>query len=201
MGIVAPNAHGLEAYEDALRKGISGIRFIPELRNLNFSCQIGGIPQNFDATLKAYFDQEKLLSINENIGYASVSAIDAWTDAGLTVPEAEDDRVDWDTGIIIGSGITGMDFIATQLVPMVNEGKTRRMGSRIVERTMTSGASAFITGILALGNQVTSNSSGCSTGNRRLLKGYGESAQVSPNVCSRVDRKGPRPISGVVLTP
>jgi len=171
MGIVAPNAHGLEAYEDALRNGRSGIRFIPELRNLNFACRIGGVPQNFDTIRKRYFDHEKLLSINDNIGYASVSAVDAWMDAGLTVPDAEDDRVDWDSGAIIGSGRSGMDTIATQLVPMVNEGKVRRMGSRIVEQVMNSGASACIGGLLALGNQVTSNSSACSTGNEALIEG------------------------------
>jgi len=171
MGIVAPNAHGLEAYEEALRGGRSGIRFIPELRNLNFACQIGGIPQDFDTILKRYFNQEKLLSINSNIGYASVSAVDAWTDAGLTAPEAEDDRVDWDSGVIVGSGRNGMDTIVMQLLPIVKGGKVRRMGSRIVEQVMNSGASACIAGILALGNQVTSNSSSCSTGNEALIEG------------------------------
>ena len=39
------------------------------------------------------------------------------------------------------------------------------MGSRIVEQVMNSGTSARIAGLLALGNQVTSNSSACSTGN------------------------------------
>ncbi len=135
MGIVAPNAHGLEAYEEALRNGRSGIRFIPELRDLDFACQIGGVPQDFDATLKRYFDHEKLLSINDNIGYASVSAVDAWIDAGLTVPDAEGDRVDWDSGAIVGSARSGMDTIAKQLVPMVNEGKTRRMEAALLNRS------------------------------------------------------------------
>jgi len=86
MGVVAPSAHGLAAYEEALRQGRSGIRFIPELRELNFTCQIGGIPQGFDAVRKSYFDHEKLLSVNENIGYAAVSAVDAWRDAGFVGP-------------------------------------------------------------------------------------------------------------------
>ena len=30
MGVAAPNAHGLENYEKALREGKSGIRFIPD---------------------------------------------------------------------------------------------------------------------------------------------------------------------------
>ena len=77
--------------------------------------------------------------------------------------------MDWETGVIAGSGIGGMDTIAGQLVPMVNEGNVRRMGSRMVEQVMNSGTSAQIAGLLALGNQVTSNSSACSTGNEAVI--------------------------------
>ena len=82
MGVAAPNAHGLDNFEQALRGGISGIRFIPQLQELNFGCQIADVPEDFDNIRKGYFDREKLLSINDNIGYASVSAVDAWKDAG-----------------------------------------------------------------------------------------------------------------------
>jgi 3-oxoacyl-(acyl-carrier-protein) synthase len=169
MGVVAPNAHGLDNFEQALRSGRSGIRFQPLLAELKFSCQIAGVPENFDAIRKSYFDDEKLMSINDNIGYASVSAIDAWKDAGFSVPEAGDDNVDWDTGVIAGSGIGGMDTIAQNVVPMINEGRVRRLGSRIVEQVMNSGTSARIGGILGAGNQVTSNSSACSTGNEAII--------------------------------
>ncbi len=170
MGVAAPNAHGLNQFEEALREGRSGIRFIPELQELNFACQIGGVPQDFERIRNSYFDHEKLMSLNDNIGYASVCAVDAWTDAGFTVPDTDDDRVDWDTGVIVGSGIGGMDTIAKTVVPMVNDGKVRRMGSRIVEQVMNSGTSARIAGLLALGNQVTSNSSACSTGNEAVIE-------------------------------
>jgi len=170
MGVVSPNGHGLDAFTEALRDGVSGIRHVPELAALNFACQVGGIPQDFDAVRSAYFDREKLLSINDNIGYASVAAVDAWRDAGFEVPDAEDDRVDWETGVIAGSGIGGMDTISRTVVPMVNEGNVRRMGSRIVEQVMNSGTSARIAGLLALGNQVTSNSSACSTGNEAVIE-------------------------------
>jgi 3-oxoacyl-(acyl-carrier-protein) synthase len=169
MGVVAPNGHGLEAFEQALREGRSGIRHVPELARLNFACQVGGIPQEFDAVRRSYFDQEELQSMNENIGYASVAAVDVWRDAGFAVPEAADDLVDWETGVIAGSGIGGMDTIVQTLVPMVNGGNVRRMGSRIVEQVMNSATSARIAGLLGLGNQVTSNSSACSTGNEAVI--------------------------------
>ncbi len=171
MGVVAPNGHGLDDYEAALREGKSGIRFIPALRELNFGCQVGGVPQDFDTICRRYLDEEKMLSINDNIGYASVAAMDAWTDAGFEIPAASDETVDWDTGAIVGSGIGGMETIAGTVVPMVNEGKVRRMGSSIVERVMNSATSARVGGLLALGNQVTSNSSACSTGNEAIIEG------------------------------
>jgi 3-oxoacyl-(acyl-carrier-protein) synthase len=62
-----------------------------------------------------------------------------------------------------------MDTIGETVVPMVNDGKTRRMGSRIVEQVMSSGTSARVGGLLALGNQVTSNSAACSTGAEAIV--------------------------------
>jgi 3-oxoacyl-(acyl-carrier-protein) synthase len=168
MGVAAPNAHGLDDFEQALRAGISGIRHIPQLQELNFACQIAGVPENFDAIRKSYFDREKLLSINDNIGFASVSAVDAWKDAGFSISD-NDDVVDWDTGVISGSGIGGMDTIATSVVPIINERKVKRLGSRIVEQVMGSGTSARISGLIGAGNQVTSNSSACSTGNEAVI--------------------------------
>ena len=169
MGIVAPNAIGLADFEAALREGRSGIRFIPELKELNFACQVAGVPQNFEAVRERYFDTETMMSVNNTIGYAAVAAVDAWEDAGFTVPNG--DTVDWDSGIILGCGIGGMDTIAEQVVPMVSSGNVRRMGSRIVEKVMSSGTSARIAGLLALGNQATSNSSACSTGTEAVVDG------------------------------
>jgi 3-oxoacyl-(acyl-carrier-protein) synthase len=102
---------------------------------------------------------------------ASIAAVDAWTDAGLERPARDDDRVDWDSGTIFGTGIGGMDTIATRVVPFTDAGKVRRIGSTSVEQVMSSGVSARISGILALGNQVTTNSSACSTGSEAIAMG------------------------------
>jgi len=201
MGVAAPNAHGLDAYEKALRQGISGIRFVPKLQELNFGCQIAGIPENFDEIRKSYFDREKLLSLNDNIGYASVAAVDAWKDAGFNVNSDDDNAVDWDTGVIAGSGIGGMDTIAHTIVPTINEGRVRRLGSRVVEQVMHSGTSARIAGLLGLGNQVTSNSSACSTGNEAIINALW---RIRTGLAKRMmagGSEGATPTSGAVLTP
>ncbi len=44
LGVVAPNGVGVSDFTNALKSGRSGIKFYQELKDLNFSCQIGGIP-------------------------------------------------------------------------------------------------------------------------------------------------------------
>ena len=44
MGVVAPNAIGLKNFLEAIKKGKSGIKFHKKLKDLKFSCCIGGVP-------------------------------------------------------------------------------------------------------------------------------------------------------------
>jgi 3-oxoacyl-(acyl-carrier-protein) synthase len=97
--------------------------------------------------------------------------VDAWTDAGFERPSHEDEHVFWEAGAVIGTGIGGIDTIGERIVPMVDSGRVRRLGSTMVEQVMGSGVSARVSGLLALGNQVTANSSACSTGTEAIIEG------------------------------
>jgi len=171
LGVVAPNAVGVEEYAAALREGRSGLRHIPVMEELKFACTVAGVPQGVDEIAERYFAEDELLAMNSNHRYGGVAAIDAWTDAGFERPDPHDDHVHWDAGAIIGTGIGGLDTIGEKLVPLTNEGRVRRLGSTVVEQVMGSGVSARVSGLLALGNQVTSNSSACSTGTEAVIEG------------------------------
>lgn len=171
MGVLTSNGHGLQEFEKALRESRSGIRFLSRLEELNFACKLGGIPQGYQEKSKDYFSAEDLLAMNQAMIFAGISSIDAWKDAGLEVPSLDSEPA-WDTGLIIGAGLGGMDTIAEKLVPRVNAGKVRRLGSTMVEQSMTSSVSAKVTGLLGLGNQVTTNSSACNTGTEAIIDGY-----------------------------
>ncbi len=86
LGVLAPNAHGLENYENALRRGISGIRFIPLLQELNFNCQVAGIPQGVEEIQGRYFSPDRLKNMNRWMVYTAIAAMDCWTDAGFKIP-------------------------------------------------------------------------------------------------------------------
>jgi 3-oxoacyl-(acyl-carrier-protein) synthase len=172
MGVVAPNGVGLEAYEAALRAGRSGIRAIEKLEELGFACRVAGVPQGVDEIAQTLFPAEALMAMNSGMIHACIAGFECWKDAGFSVPEAGDDTVHWDTGAIVGTGIGGMDTIGNTLVPRTDAGKVRRLGSTMVEQIMASSVSASLTGFLALGGQVTTNSSACTTGTEAVVNGY-----------------------------
>lgn len=170
MGVAAPNGVGLANFEDSLRKGKSGIQFFPELEKLKFQCQIGGKPEISQEMLQEYFTPLQLRGLNSSgIVYGVISGTDAWKDAGLGIGENE--QADWNSGIIFGTGILGVDKFR-EAIHLIDEGKTRRLGSTSVLQTMASGISAYLGGKLGCGNQVTTNSSACTTGTEALLMGY-----------------------------
>jgi 3-oxoacyl-(acyl-carrier-protein) synthase len=172
LGVVAPNAVGAAEFTRALREGKSGISFQPRLAELGFGCRVGGVPPGIPEIAERYFDEEQRFSMDANITYAAIAAIDAWTDGGLTRPDPKSDSVDWASGAIIGTGLSGMDPIAEKLVPGTNAGRVTRLGSSMVEQIMASGNSARIGGLLALGNQVSTNSAACATGTEAVVAGF-----------------------------
>lgn len=171
LGVVAPNGSTLEQFDAALRSGRSGIRHVPIMKELNFGCTVGGIPQGVDELVERAFEEDQIMAMNSNHRFGCLAAINAWTDAGFDRPQAGDDRVNWEAGAVIGTGIGGLDTIAEKLIPNTDKGRVRRLGSTLVEQVMGSGVSARVSGLLALGNQVTSNSSACSTGSEAIADG------------------------------
>ncbi|MCP4040092.1 MAG: beta-ketoacyl-[acyl-carrier-protein] synthase family protein [bacterium] len=170
LGVIAPNGNGIHAFELALRKGRSGIRFQQVMADSKFGCHVAGTPEGVDELAEATFREDELMAMNMSHRYASLASIEAWKSAGLSVPEL-DSGVDWDSGAILGTGIGGMDTTAEKVVPLTNQKKVRRLGSTAVEQVMASGVSARVSGQLALGNQVTTNSSACSTGTEAIAMG------------------------------
>ncbi|MEH6681135.1 MAG: beta-ketoacyl-[acyl-carrier-protein] synthase family protein [Sediminicola sp.] len=170
LGICAPNGIGLEAFAESLHKGRSGIRFQPELEVFKFSCQIGGKPLLTTDIVNRYFTELQQRGLNSSgLVYGVIAGTDAWRDAGLYPAERE--VAHWDSGIIFGTGILGVDKFR-EAIQLIDEGRVRRLGSTSVLQTMASGISAYLAGILGCGNQVTTNSSACATGTEGILMAY-----------------------------
>ena len=187
LGICAPNGVTLNDFTNSLKKGISGISFQQKLKDFNFGCQVAGIPDINEGYVNRYFTPLQLRGLNASgLVYGVIAGTDAWTDAGLT--KAQEDEPDWDSGIIFGTGILGVDKFR-ESIHLVDAGNTRRLGSTSVIQTMASGIRAYLGGILGSGNQVTTNSSACTTGTEGVIMAYdrirsGKAKRILTGSCS-----------------
>ena len=115
-----------------------------------------------------------------------MAGIDAWKDAGFSV-HAET-LVDYDTGMVFGTGTSGIEKFR-EAIYKLDDKKVKRLGSTVVIQTMASGISAYLGGILGLGNQVTTNSSACTTGTEAIYMGFeriqaGKAKRMLVGACS-----------------
>lgn len=170
LGVVAPNGVGIAAFTHAIQNGISGIKHDAELERLQFSCQIAGKPEISTELSLHYFTELELRNFNSSgILYGVIAGMEAWKDARLSL--AIQNEPDWDSGTIFGTGTSGIDKFRESIYK-IDDFQTRRLGSTAVAQTMNSGVSAYLGGKLGLGNQVSTNSSACTTGAESILMGY-----------------------------
>ncbi|MDT0607630.1 beta-ketoacyl-[acyl-carrier-protein] synthase family protein [Croceitalea rosinachiae] len=170
LGVCAPNGVGLGTFRESLVQAKSGITHYEDLQKLKFSCQVAGKPNINTVNLNEYFSKVQLRGLDSSgLIYGVLAGVDAWKDAQLV--KSNDTNPDWDSGIVFGTGILGVDKFRDSIYKL-DKGDVRRLGSTSVIQTMASGISAYLGGILGLGNQVTTNSSACTTGTEAILMGF-----------------------------
>jgi 3-oxoacyl-(acyl-carrier-protein) synthase len=169
LGVVSPNGIGVPAFLNAIQNGISGIKFIPHYRELNFSCQVAGMPAFDWESLRNYISEVTFHGLKgTNIGYGLAAALDAWADSGM---EYDTDEPRWETGCVFGNSIADTEAMKNVIAKVDNK-EARKLGSRVVEQAMNSGVTSYVSGRLGLGNKVITNSAACATGTQAILMGY-----------------------------
>ncbi len=182
VGAVAPNGVGIQNFREALKAGKSGISFREDLKEMNYLCQIGGVPPVDEDEVLKLIPEGELNKLNEAMVYAVMAAIECARMSGMEIDWVKGKRdtpVLWDTGVIIGSGIGGMDTILDSLAPVVFDAKnqepgrgTAPMGTDIVPQVMSSSISVAVGKFLGAGGQTSSNSSACNTGTEAIFDAW-----------------------------
>lgn len=191
LGVVAPNGVGLSDFTHSIKNGISGIEHNAELERLQFSCQISGTPKVSPELKANYFSELELRNFNSSgILYGVIAGMEAWKDAGLLINNFNEP--DWDSGTIFGAGTSGIDKFRESIYK-IDAFETRKLGSTAVAQTMNSGVSAYLGGKLGLGNQVSTNSSACTTGTESILMAYDriKSGQAKRMISGSTSDSGP----------
>lgn len=192
LGVVAPNGVGIPAFLKSIEDGVSGITFHEQLKDLNFSCQVGGIPIISEEKKKEYFTDLQLRNFDSNaILYGVMAGMEALKDANIS-PAKKDQAPLWDLGIIFGVATSGVEKFRDSIYKL-DAGNVRRLGSTAVIQTMASGVSAYLSGMIGAGNRVTTNSAACATGCEGILMGYERIASGKANqmLCGSTGEDGP----------
>jgi 3-oxoacyl-(acyl-carrier-protein) synthase len=183
LGVIAPNGVGLPAYREALQSGTSGITWHEKLKEMNFACQIGGVPALTEEQILRVLPYSTYHKLSEAMVYAALAAVECARSSGVDVDPVRgylDSPVDWDTGAVIGCGVGGgMDVLMDEYLPVLQRAPQAEpgrgatpVGCDSVPKIMGSSVSVAVGRILGLGGQVSTNSSACTTGTEAVFEAY-----------------------------
>jgi 3-oxoacyl-[acyl-carrier-protein] synthase II len=141
MGIACPLGLGVEHVWKRLIAGESGIGAIQSFDVADLPAKVAGeIPRGAKADIAEWIPIKDHKKMDRFIQYALVAATEAVEDSGW-LPEDEDDRCA--TGVMIGSGIGGLETIF-EASAQVQAGKARRLSPFFIPSALINLASGHV---------------------------------------------------------
>lgn len=119
MGVISPVGTGLEKFWSSLTGGVSGIDRITRFDPSDYNTQIAGEVKDFTAT--DYLEKKEARRMDKFSQFAVAATGMAIKDANMDFEKIKKDRV----GVIIGSGIGGMETLWDQAQVLQNKGPGR----------------------------------------------------------------------------
>ncbi len=111
IGAVSPNGIGREAFWDATRRGISGVRKITRFDASGHSVRVAGEVSDFDESL--YFDARQRKHVSRVAPLGIAAAGEALEDAGIDPAAMSRDQLR-EIGVLVGSGGGSGEFSEEQ---------------------------------------------------------------------------------------
>jgi 3-oxoacyl-[acyl-carrier-protein] synthase II len=119
MGAITPVGNTVDEFWGNLKNGVSGIDRITRFDATNFTSQIAGEVKSFDAS--QYIDKKEARRMDFTQQYAIACAQQAFDDAHLGSDSLDPERA----GVVVGSGIGGIDTFEKQHSILLNQGPGR----------------------------------------------------------------------------
>ena len=139
MGTVNPLGRSVSEFWSALIAGKSGIGRIRRFDPTPFASQIGGEVWGWDGDTMTGVDPRESRRMDRFSQFAVASALEAVKDSGIDFATCDLDRC----GVIVGSGIGGLEELEVQHKRMLEKGPGR-MSPFTVPKLMANGASGCI---------------------------------------------------------
>lgn len=119
MGAITPLGNNVETYWEALKQGKNGIDKIDKFDVEEFSTQMAAQVKDFDPI--DYIDRKEARRMDRFCQFALAATYQAMQDASLNTEKLDKERF----GVIIGSGIGGLETMENQVKTLINKGPNR----------------------------------------------------------------------------
>lgn len=165
LGVASPIGSDLERFWSNLEAGNSGIGPVTGFDVSRFPSRIAGEIADFDPTL--HMDKREAKKVDRFTHFGVAAALAAWRDAGLP----EDGAERHDTGVLVGSGIGGIQTIEEQLETLRSRGP-RRVSPFLVPALIANMASGYISILLKLKGPNSTVATACATSAHAIGDAY-----------------------------
>lgn len=161
MGVVQSLGLGLDSFWGAIKDGKCGISTLTKFDASGFDAKIGAEIKDFDPTV--YMDKKEAKRMDLFTQYAVAAAKMAMEMSGLNMENEDSFRA----GVIVGSGIGGIETLEDQHLALVNKGPGRVSAFFITSMiaNMASGRIAIEYGLQGFNECVIT---ACATGNNAI---------------------------------
>ncbi|MCC0657482.1 beta-ketoacyl-ACP synthase II [Clostridioides sp. ES-S-0123-01] len=161
LGCVTPLGTGKEEFWNNIKSGVSGIDKITNFDASTYQTQIAGEVKNFHP--EEYISKKELKRLDKFAQFAIISAKLAVEDANLDLDKVDRERV----GVIIGSGIGGVEAIETQHKILLEKGN-KRVSSLFVPMMIGNMAAGQVSIFLGAKGPNTNVCTACASGTHSI---------------------------------
>lgn len=119
MGALTPLGNNLETFWNGIKDGKCGIDFIKTFDVSNFKAKVAGELKDFN--IEDYMDKKEAKRMDKYCQYAMVAAEEAVKNSNLDIESLNKERF----GVIIGSGIGGLETITVEYKKLMEKGPNR----------------------------------------------------------------------------
>jgi 3-oxoacyl-[acyl-carrier-protein] synthase II len=162
MSVVTALGHELEEFWERLCAGKSGVARIARFDSADFKVHFGGEVKDFDPD--GYLDPKEMRRLDRFCQFAVVGAMKAVQQAGLDLLNHPDP---YRCGVVIGSGIGGLNEIETQHATLFDRGPSR-VSPFMIPKLIVNAASGNVSVQFGLKGPSSAVATACASGNNAI---------------------------------
>ena len=162
LGVVTPLGHQVDVFWNSLVAGKCGIDRISAFDATPFDCKIAGEVKDFDPT-PAFPSPKEIRRTDRYSQFGIYAGYQALLDSGLDLDKENRDEI----GVIIGSGIGGLQTTAEQHIVLLNRGPGR-LSPFMIPMLISNMASGLFSMFYKLRGPNFATCSACATSNHAI---------------------------------